>query len=106
MTEAERRLWRNLCQRQMEGYKFRRQHPLGRYVLDFVCLEARVVVEVDGGQHVERSEYDRVRADWLEQRGFRLLRFWNDEVLNHTDAVRGVILQALVSCPRPPPVAD
>jgi len=86
MTEAERRLWRGLRMRQMAGFKFRRQVPLGPYIVDFVCLEARLVIEVDGGQHAG-SEHDRVRDAWLEAQGFRMLRFWNSEVLGQTHDV-------------------
>ena len=101
MSEAERRLWRELRERQLGGYKFRRQHPLGRYVLDFVCLEARFVIEVDGGQHLERVEDDRARSAWLEARGFRVLRFWNHEVLTHLEDVKASIWQALLSSAQP-----
>ena len=102
MTDAERRLWKRLRQRQFNGYKFRRQHPLGPYVLDFVCLEAKLVVEADGGQHIERSDYDRRRTLWLEQKGYRVLRFWNDQILNSIDEVSAVIWQALISELQPP----
>ena len=70
-------LWKVLRKQQVRGYKFRRQHPYGNYVLDFVCLEARLVIEVDGGQHQEQEEYDIKRTRWLQQHGFRILRFWN-----------------------------
>ena len=95
MTDAERRLWQHLRKRQQGGYRFRRQHPLGRYVLDFVCLEARLVIEVDGGQHGERVEDDRLRTEWLVARGFRVVRFWNNEVLNNLEEVKAVIWRAL-----------
>ncbi|MGH8532469.1 MAG: endonuclease domain-containing protein [Gammaproteobacteria bacterium] len=105
MTETERRLWQHLRERQLGGYKFRRQHPLGRYVLDLVCLEARLVIEADGGQHGERVEDDRLRTEWLEARGFRVVRFWNHDVLNHPEEVKAVIWRALslgVQPPSPP----
>jgi very-short-patch-repair endonuclease len=102
MTDAERRLWQNIRERQMGGHKFRRQHPAGRYVLDFVCLEARLVIEVDGGQHGERVEEDRLRSQWLEARGFRVVRFWNHEVLNHLEEVKAVIWRALSLGTQPP----
>jgi very-short-patch-repair endonuclease len=93
-TDAERTLWQRLRDRQFNGAKFRRQHPLGKYTVDFVCLEAGLVVEVDGGQHVE-SGADRGRDRWLQDSGYRVLRFWNNDVLAHTDSVLETILQAL-----------
>ncbi len=80
-TDAERLLWRHLRLRQLGGYKFRRQQPLGPYIVDFVCLAKRLIVEVDGGQHAEQAEEDAQRTAWLEAQGFRVLRFWNTEVL-------------------------
>ena len=96
-TDAERVLWRQLRFWQLDGYKFRRQQPLGRYVVDFVCLEKRVVVEVDGGQHSDKV--DAERDSWLRDEGFVVLRFWNNEVLKTIDAVREVILKNLQSTP-------
>jgi very-short-patch-repair endonuclease len=92
MTEAERKLWQHLSLRQAESYKFRRQLPLGRYIVDFVCLKARLIIEVDGGQHAERGNYDNARDVWLRSQGFTVLRFWNDQVLKNIDAVMAVIL--------------
>jgi very-short-patch-repair endonuclease len=97
MTDAERRLWYGLRKRQLQGHKFRRQHPIGNYTVDFVCLDARLIVEVDGGQHGERVDYDAARTRWLEQQGYRVLRFWNDEVLQGLDSVLDLIWQALAS---------
>lgn len=102
MSEAERRLWQHLRRRQMGGYKFRHQHPYGHHVLDFVCLEAKLVIEVDGGQHAEQMDYDQRRTLWLEQRGFRVLRFWNHEVLTEIEAVKAIIWQALHLGAQPP----
>jgi very-short-patch-repair endonuclease len=96
-TDAERALWRQLRFWQLEGYKYRRQQPIGRYVVDFVCLEKRVVVEVDGGQHSDKV--DEERDNWLRDQGFVVLRFWNNDVLRTADAVRGVILKNLQSTP-------
>ncbi len=95
MTDAERRLWGALRARRFEKYKFRRQHPFENYVLDFVCLEQRVVVEVDGGQHQEQAEADRRRTIVLERAGFRVVRFWNNEVLQEFDAVLQALLRVL-----------
>ena len=94
MTDAEIRLWQRLRGRQIAGCKFRRQHPFLDYVLDFVCLERRLVVEVDGGQHLD-NQRDQVRDKRLLEAGFEVLRFWNNQVLEETDAVAEVILGAL-----------
>ena len=91
MTEAERVLWHRLRRRQVAGCRFRRQHPLGGFIVDFVSLEARLVVEVDGGQHAERHGYDQERTAWLARRGYRVLRFWNNEVLANAEGVLDVI---------------
>lgn len=102
MTDAERLLWRSLRKEQAGGYKFRRQYPHGRFILDFVCLDAKLIIEVDGGQHSEQAEYDQARVAWLEEQGFRVLRFWNNDVLNNTEAVKQAIWQALLSDRQPP----
>ncbi len=94
-TDAERRLWYFLRRRQLGGCKFRRQYPLAGFIVDFVCLTARLVVELDGGQHLDAVDYDQTRTTVLERQGYRVLRFWNDDVLLRTDAVLGVILEAL-----------
>ncbi len=105
MTDAEIRLWQRLRSRQLAGCKFRRQHPYLDYVLDFVCLERSLIVEVDGGQHLE-NQRDQAR-DWrLQQAGFRVLRFWNNQVLQETDAVVEAIwiaLQNAADIPHPHP---
>src|SRR5690242_13265404 len=79
-TDAERRLWYRLRARQIDGAKFVRQEPIGPYVADFVCREQRLVVELDGGQHAT-DKRDAMRDDWLRQHGYRVLRFWNNDVL-------------------------
>jgi very-short-patch-repair endonuclease len=94
-TDAERLLWRHLRRRQLNGFKFRRQHPIGRYVCDFVCLEAWVIVELDGSQHVVQAPYDANRDAFLRSNGFRLLRFWNGDVLRQTDSIVETIYEAL-----------
>jgi very-short-patch-repair endonuclease len=93
-TEAERILWRLLRAHRFADWKWRRQQPLGPYIVDFVCLEARVIVEADGLQHLE-SEYDRRRDAWLRAQDFRILRFSNNDVLARTDQVREAIYHAL-----------
>jgi len=104
MTEAERALWRHLRLRQIDGYKFRRQQPIGKYIVDFVCLEKKLIIEVDGSQHSEQIDYDLKRDTWLEKEGFCILRFWDNQVLNETDGVKEIIIDALgsPSCPPPP----
>ena len=87
MTDAELRLWRRVRSHQMGGHKFRRQHPFEDYVLDFVCLEAMLVVEVDGSQHALNASADKARTKRLTDAGFRVLRFWNNDVLTNIEAV-------------------
>src|SRR5262245_3530455 len=94
-TDAEHILWQHLRLRQLGGHKFRRQQPLGHYIVDFVCLEKRLVIEVDGGRHNTQKSYDKKLDTWLEQRGFRVLRFWNNEVMQNIEAVKEAIWQAL-----------
>ncbi len=94
-TNAERVLWQKLRGRQLDGCKFRRQHPYGDYVLDFVCLDRKLVVELDGGQHLEMRDEDQRRTAALEQAGFVVLRFWNDQVFRQMDDVLEVIWRAL-----------
>lgn len=94
-TDAERRLWYFLRRRQLAGCKFRRQYPLAGYIVDFVCLPARLVVELDGGQHLDAVRYDEARTAVLEQRGYRVLRFWNDDALLRTDDVVAEIFRVL-----------
>ena len=82
-TDAEGLLWHYLRDRRLAGHKFRRQHPLGNYVADFACLPKRLIVELDGGQHGEQQDYDQQRDAYLHAQGFRVLRFWNHEVLEN-----------------------
>ena len=107
MTDAELRLWRYLKGRQMSGYKFRRQHPFEDYVLDFVCLEAMLIIEVDGAQHAHNTISDRARTKNLKEAGFKVMRFWNNEVLEQMEAVKESIWRALENCdPSPPQSSD
>jgi very-short-patch-repair endonuclease len=94
-TDVERKLWAVLRGRQLSGFKFRRQHPKDRYFVDFVCLEAKLIVELDGGQHAEQVEYDARRSEVLEGAGFRVVRFWNLEVLEEFENVVETILREL-----------
>ena len=95
MTDAEKLLWRHLRNRELGGYKFRRQRPVGPYIVDFVCLEKKLVVEIDGGQHAGQVELDAERSDYLKEKGYRVMRFWNNEVLKETESVLTVILSSL-----------
>ena len=99
MTDAERKLWRGLRMRQMYGFKFRRQFQLGSYIVDFVCLEARLVIEVDGGQHADEIYGDAQRDAWLISQNFRVLRYWNNQVLTELDAVLADIARVLEQHP-------
>ena len=90
-TDAERLLWSKLRSKQIEGLKFRRQQPIRDIIVDFVSFEKRVVVELDGGQHAEQGRRDFQRDDFLERHGFKVLRFWNNEILEHLDDVLEVI---------------
>ena len=107
-TEAEHCLWLRLRGHRLAGLKFRRQHPIGPYFVDFYCAEARLVVEVDGSQHLDDASYDERRTYSLEAAGLRVIRFWNNEVLARTDDVVAAILAvansplpALRACPLP-----
>ena len=93
-TDAERRLWYRLRSRQIDGAKFVRQDPIGPYVVDFACREQRLIIEVDSGQHATDPR-DAVRDKWLADRGYRVLRFWNNDVLANTDGVLEAICAAL-----------
>lgn len=105
LTDAERVLWRHLRGRQLADFKFRRQHPYCDYILDFVCLERKLVVELDGSQHLDNAAYDAKRDAYLEQAGFVVLRFWDNQVLQETESVLAAIWQALHAIPHPPAVS-
>jgi very-short-patch-repair endonuclease len=102
-TNAEHRLWQRLRNRQIEKCKFRRQHPFGDFIVDFVCLERRVIVELDGSQHASNTPYDRSRTSFLNKSGFIVLRFWNNQVLEDIDGVLGMIWQTLIARETPSP---
>lgn len=95
MTDAESKLWTQLRSHQFEGVHFRRQHVIDPYIVDFCSPREKLIIEVDGSQHLEQEEYDRERTKFLESRGYRVIRFWNHEVLSETDAVLLAILDAL-----------
>ena len=94
-TQAEQKLWRHLRNRGCAGHKFRRQLVIGRHIVDFVCLDPKLVIEIDGGQHLEQKESDDRRTRELESRGYRVLRFWNNQVLTEFEAVLETIRRAL-----------
>ncbi|HTV87238.1 MAG TPA: DUF559 domain-containing protein [Dyella sp.] len=94
-TDAERHLWRYLRRRDLAGYKFRRQYPIAGYIVDFVCIQAGLVIEIDGSQHLSARTYDERRTRAIEASGYRVLRFWNDETLLRTDAVLEEIWRGL-----------
>ena len=94
-TDAESWLWRHLRAGRLQGFKFKRQQPMHNCIVDFVCFEAQLVVELDGGQHAERIVHDEVRTQWLQSQGFQVLRFWNDEALCDVQGVLEEILRAL-----------
>ena len=102
MTDAEHALWRVLRGKQLEGRKFRRQYPISGYVADFVCIEARLVIELDGGQHAEQVAYDARRTEDLRIAGYRVIRFWNNEGLENMDGVLEALYLALQPHPNPP----
>ncbi|OIQ92402.1 hypothetical protein GALL_256230 [mine drainage metagenome] len=95
MTNAETHLWQHLRARQILGFKFRRQHPAGKYILDFACIDAKLAIEIDGGQHNELHMQDNLRTAWLESQGWKVLRFWNNEVLQNTEGVLEKIYNTL-----------
>jgi len=103
MTDAERRLWSFLRNRALSGLKFRRQQPVGPYIVDFICPEAGIVIELDGGQHA-RSRTDAARTALLQALGYRVLRFWNNDVLTRTAVVLDVIHAVAVAGPHPNPL--
>ena len=95
-TDTEKYLWKYLRERQLEGFKFRRQHPIGKYIVDFINLERKIIIEVDGGQHLENKK-DKLRDKWLEEKGYEVLRFWDNEVLTNIEGVLESIRKKLYS---------
>jgi very-short-patch-repair endonuclease len=105
LTDAERWLWQHLRNRGLSGYKFRRQHPIGPFVLDFTCIEKGVVIELDGSQHAESLDSDSRRTEYLRRKGYKVLRFWDNAVLREGEAVLNFILSSLEeSSPSPHPL--
>ena len=105
-TDAELRLWYYLRAHRFMGMKFKRQKPIGCYIVDFICFNPRLIVEIDGGQHTEQVAYDRKRDAYLQNESFTVLRFWNNQILRETDAVLESIRQATISLsPAPSPAS-
>jgi very-short-patch-repair endonuclease len=104
-TDAENKLWMRLRARQLCDAKFRRQHPIGPYIADFCCVKSRLIVELDGSQHVVQAERDQRRSAFLERSGYRVVRFWDNEVLQNTAAVVERIAEALID-PHPGPLPN
>ncbi|MSP47154.1 MAG: DUF559 domain-containing protein [Xanthobacteraceae bacterium] len=104
-TNAELHLWSKLRSRSLDGHKFVRQEPIGPFVVDFVCREIRLVIEVDGGQHATDPR-DPPREQWLTDHGYQVIRFWNNDVLGNMDGVLQTILSALAAQLPPHPARD
>jgi very-short-patch-repair endonuclease len=102
-TDAERALWTQLRAHRFDGYKFRRQQVIGSYIVDFVCFEANLIIELDGSQHMDQVSYDNQRTEKLEQMGYRVLRFWNNEIFSELDGILETIRTALIQSPSPQP---
>ena len=102
-TDAERLVWSRLRAHRLGGWKFKRQQPIGRYIVDFVCFDAKLVVELDGGQHVDAAGTDAERDAWLNSEGFKVLRFWNNDVLSNLDGVLVTIGSHFSPSPQPSP---
>ena len=106
-TDTERKMWHRIRDKQIAGFRFRRQRPIHKFIVDFVCLEAKLIIEVDGGQHTDAVPADAARTQFLESLGYRVLRFWNNEVLENMEGVleriRESLLQPAESNPTPRP---
>src|SRR5690242_20575056 len=94
-TDAEHRLWSLLRSRRLQKYKFRRQHVIEPYIVDFICLSKKLIIELDGGQHADNQDYDKLRSEYLESKGFRVLRFWNNLVFREKEKVIESIIREL-----------
>ncbi len=95
-TIAERKLWSRLRAKQMEGVKFRRQQPVGAYIVDFICFENKVIIELDGGQHMQQTGKDQIRDRWFNEQGYKVLRFWDNEIFENFTGVLNSIREKLL----------
>jgi len=102
MTEAEKKLWNRIRNKQ-SGVKFRRQHAIGDYIVDFISFEKRVIIEIDGSQHFEHESDDK-RDRWFRGQGYKVLRFWNNDVMKNIDGVLEVIMKEISPSPLSPPI--
>jgi len=104
-TDVERKIWYYLRDRRFEEIKFRRQYPVGKYIVDFVCVEKKLIIEFDGSQHAWNPKRDKIRDEWLNSQGYRILRFWNNDVTENVNGVLETIRHAL-SDPHPDPLPE
>lgn len=104
-TEAEQRLWYHLRAHRFMDLKFKRQKPMGRFIVDFVCVERQLIIEIDGGQHAEQAGYDQHRDAWLRGQGYTVLRFWNHEVMQQLEEVLEQIRSTIALSPSPSPTS-
>ena len=105
ITDTENEMWKHLRNRHLMGMKFRRQYPIGKYILDFACVEKKVGIELDGGQHAIMQAKDRERDLFLKDKGYSIIRVWNNESLKNTEAILGYIVYELnKKCPHPDPL--
>ena len=102
-TDAEKLLWRKLRSKQFLGLKFRRQQSIGKYIVDFVCFEKKIIIEADGSQHIDNSEYDNIRSEWLFSQGFKVLRFYDNDILRNIEGVLEVIKNEIENHATPSP---
>ncbi len=100
-TDVEKLLWKHLRSRQLMGLKFRRQQPIGNYIVDFVCFENKLIIELDGSQHIDDKDKDNERDGWLNSQGFTVIRYWNNDVMNNID---GVLEHLVEVCATHPPL--
>lgn len=97
LTLPETKLWQAIRDRQMSDVRFRRQHPIGKYIADFAAHDKKLVIELDGGQHQDQTDYDQARTMYLQSQGWRVLRFWNNDVLDNLDGVMATVIQTIAS---------
>jgi very-short-patch-repair endonuclease len=102
-TDVERKLWHRIRDKQVEDFRFRRQRPIGKFIVDFICLDAMLIVELDGGQHAEVVAYDERRTAFLESLGYRVLRFWNSDVIENMEGVLERLREELLNTRSPTP---
>src|SRR5690606_2718576 len=102
-TEVEKKLWQYLRKSQLARYKFRRQQPIGPYIVDFFSSDAGLIIELDGGQHAENIEYDKKRTEFLQAQGYSVLRFWNNNITENIEGVYEAVLNVLKEAPPPTP---